>query len=245
MPSLAPPDPAGSNVAKIVAQLEAEIGASGDDVRRKAILRWEIARVHESRGKLGNAVRAHLDAFNQDPTFLAPLHALVRIMERIRSSKNLERLYREQARRMPDAPGRAAAMLDLAAYREDREKDAEKARERLADAFETDARVSALAVERVARRDGDDVRAMETLAIRADAVAHPVLRALLMAELAEARAGSGALDAAFLDLDRALTMAAARHRVLETMEKLARAHGRDGALARALEGQGELAAEAA
>ncbi|MEO0324251.1 MAG: hypothetical protein AAF447_14920, partial [Myxococcota bacterium] len=107
--ALTPEGAIESDAATAIAELEAELRASGDDPRRRAILQWEIARVHESEGKLGHAVRAHLAAFNLDPTYRAPLQALVRIMERIRSFKNLARLYREQAKRAENPAERAAA----------------------------------------------------------------------------------------------------------------------------------------
>ncbi|MEO0325169.1 MAG: hypothetical protein AAF447_19580, partial [Myxococcota bacterium] len=170
----------------------------------------------------------------------APLQALVRIMERIRSFKNLARLYREQAKRAENPAERAAALLDLSAHQEDREGDATAALETLREAFAVDPRTSALSLERHARRAGDDATAREALHVRADTTTHPVLRALVLGELAEARAAEGELDAAFLALDEALTTPAMRGHVLETMERLARRHGRPDALARALEGQAEL-----
>ena len=242
--ALAPEGTLAVDPATVIADLEAELQASGDDPRRRAILQWEIARVHENDGKLGNAVRAHLAAFNLDPTYRAPLQALVRIMERIRSFKNLARLYREQARRAENPADRAAALLDLAAHQEDRENDPASARDTLDEAYAADPRTSALALERVGRREGDAGKTLEALSTRAAFTAQPELRALLLIELAEARVAVGDIDEAFLALDEALTTSTSRRRVLETMERLARQHGRSDVLARALEDRAELALDA-
>ena len=73
--------------------LRAELEAATDRAH-KAAIQYEIGHITETElAQEAQAVREYLGAYNVDPTFHPPLIALVRIFERRRSFKNLQRLY--------------------------------------------------------------------------------------------------------------------------------------------------------
>src|SRR5688572_9544213 len=86
-------EPLDARVEALRAELEAESARP-----RQAILRYELAHALEQLGQEAVAVKEHLTAYNLDPTFRLPLFALLRIFERRRSIKNLDRLYDAELR---------------------------------------------------------------------------------------------------------------------------------------------------
>lgn len=222
------------------------------DPHRQAVLHWELGRLAERAGHAGAAVKAYLNAYNQAPGFRPPLFDLIRIFERRRSFKNLARLYDAEYRSGRTAHDRASALADLAALLEDRGSDPDKPVERLKEALSAEGgpaqATAGLFLERSARRRGDRDLTIQALEARVAAARDPAWRALLVCDLADARAESGEdedVRLALEELGRALEAGSARYRLLETMERIARRNDHPGALARALEELGDLAAAAA
>ncbi len=221
------------------------------DPQRQAVLQWELGRLAEEGGHAAAAVKAYLAAYNQAPGFRPPLFDLIRIFERRRSFKNLTRLYDAEYRSGRTEQDRASALADLAALLEDRGSDPDKPVERLEEALATEpspAQATAgLFLERSARRRGDRSLTIRALEARAAAAREPAWKALLVCDLAEARAETGGdedVRRALEELEGALEEGAARQRLLEAMERIGRRHDQPAALARALEGLGDLAGEA-
>ncbi|MEM9068545.1 MAG: hypothetical protein AAGE52_08570 [Myxococcota bacterium] len=222
------------------------------DKHRQAELRWELGRLAERAGDDAAAVKAYLGAYNQAPGFRPPLFDLIRIFERRRSFKNLARLYDAEYRSGRTDEDRASALADLAALLEDRGTDTEQPIERLNEALTTEPgpalATAALFLERSARRAGNRGQALHALEARVSSAKDLTWKALLTCDLAATRAESGAEEdvrLALAELTRALEWDVARYRLLETLERIARRHDHPGALARALEGLGDLAAAAA
>src|SRR5262245_250276 len=83
----------GPLASTLVRRLRAEAEAS-EEPSRKAVLLHEVGELEERvlKDELA-AAREYLAAFNFDGNFREPLEALVRILERRRSLKNLGRVF--------------------------------------------------------------------------------------------------------------------------------------------------------
>lgn len=224
--------------------LRAEMEASADR-GRQAILQYEIGHIHES--VLANepqAVREYLSAYNLDPQFRPPLFALLSIFERRRSTKNLARLYDAEARSATSPREAASALADRAVLMADQLGEPGEARQLLEAAFEqaAEAQDIALLLEHQLFVEGDRAAAMNVVAARAELVADPVLATLLRLEVARAKEDDGDVDGALSTLRSAVTTPAARWRVLEQLERVARRAGRHPERIVALEGRAKLAA---
>src|SRR6478752_4153078 len=95
--------------------LRAEIGATQDRPRLARLL-GEAGEIAERAGDEPTAARDYLAAFNADPTFREPLEALVRILSRRKSIKNLGKLLDALTRAAATPEERARAFWERAAY---------------------------------------------------------------------------------------------------------------------------------
>jgi tetratricopeptide (TPR) repeat protein len=95
-------------------ELRAELEAREDKLG-KAVISDSIGRLlMREPAQEGAAARELLAAFNHEPSFRPPLHALVDSFERKRSLKNLGRLYEAEHRSATDDGERVDALLDRA-----------------------------------------------------------------------------------------------------------------------------------
>lgn len=246
-----PPGPTDEGfVHDALAGLVARDGSKAE----QAFLHWRLGTLAERSGDPANAVKAWLSAYNLAPGFRAPLFDLIRVFERRRSFKNLQRLYEAELKSARTPSERASARVDLAGLFEDRQGRGEDALVELATALDDagdDVGARATVgwfLERAARRVAQPDLVRKAIRAQADAATDPVWKTLLLIDLAEERAADGndeaAADAIAL-LDEALTTGAARARVLSALERIARRHDDVDALVRALDGLAELAAQAA
>lgn len=239
----APLPPVASPEARIEA-LREELEASTDRARQ-AVIQYEIG--HLTERALGNetqAVREYLAAYNLDPSFRPPLIALVSIFERRRSFKNLARLYEAEERGATSPREAASALADRGLLSIDQLGEPTQGRQLLEAAFQQagEAGDIALLLEHQLLAEGELEAATEVIAQRADLVRDPVLATLLRLEVARAKEDAGDIDGALSVLRSAVTTPAARWRVLEQLERVARRAGRDPERIVALEGRAKLAA---
>lgn len=227
--------------------LRRELEASADR-GRQAVIQYEIGHLTE-RGldNEAQAVREYLGAYNLDPQFRPPLMALVSIFERRRSSKNLLRLYDAEARSATTPRQAASALADRAILMTDQLGEGDQATGLLKTAFSQAAEAGdiALLLEHELLGSGHTEEAMAIVEARADLVRDPVLSTLLRIELARYRETIGDIDGAVDALRIALGAPVVRWRVLNELERIARAADRPAELAAALEGQAKLAAATA
>lgn len=240
----APLPPVNASAEARIEALREELEA-GADRARQAVLQYEIG--HATEHALGNeaqAVREYLAAYNLDPTFRPPLIALVSIFERRRSFKNLLRLYEAEARGAATPREAASALADRAVLMADQLGEPGEARQLLESAFEQagEADDIALLLETQLLATGEREAALEVIAQRAELVRDPVLATLLRLEVARAKEDDGDIDGALSVLRNAVTTPAARWRVLEQLERVARRAGRQPERIVALEGRAKLAA---
>ena len=227
--------------------LRAELEATPDRARQ-CVIQYEIGHiVQHSLDDEAMAVREYLGAYNLDPQFRPPLIALVQVFERRRSSKNLLRLYDAEVRGATTPREAASALADRAVLMADQLNEPEEARKLLQTAFEQAAEAPdlALLLEHQLLADGDMSGALAIIDARSDLVQDPVLSTLLRLEVARAHEDAGDPDAALRVLRMAVTTPAARWRVLEQLERVARRAQRYPELILALEGRAKLAAAGA
>ncbi|MCZ7679169.1 MAG: hypothetical protein M5U28_10625 [Sandaracinaceae bacterium] len=122
--------------------------------------------------------------------------------------------------------------------------EAAEARTLLETAFQQAAEAEdvALLLEHQLCTEGDREAALALIAQRAELVRDPVLATLLRIEVARAKEDAGDADGALSVLRSAVTTPAARWRVLEQLERVARRAGRHPERIVALEGRAKLAA---
>ncbi|MEM7608857.1 MAG: hypothetical protein AAF411_26215, partial [Myxococcota bacterium] len=240
-----PPTPAAAKSEEPTRRdvIQAEVDGGVEDGKREALLRWALGLELEQERDLAAAVKSHLAAYNLNPEFRLPLRALVRIFTRRRSFKNLRRLLEASVQASSTVHERASAMLDLAHFLEHHADDTRAAREWVDKALEEDgaSRYGAFALERAARSDADGAALIRALELRVELAESPVLRGLLLHDLAWAREREGDIDGAMEDLESAAALPAVRWRSFAVLERIARRHERAAELARALEALGELA----
>src|SRR5262245_38881094 len=97
----------------LVARLKAELAAL-EDKSLQAILLHECGVLEETGGEEPLAARDYLAAFNADPQFREPLEALVRILTRRKSIKNLGKLLDALTRAASSPEERARAFWERA-----------------------------------------------------------------------------------------------------------------------------------
>ena len=241
----------------------AEIGATQDKARQARLL-GEAGDIAEREGDEPTAARDYLAAFNADPTFREPLEALVRLLERRRSLKNLGRVIDALVRAAQTPSEKARALAMRSAYEEDVQNDVELAKgtalEALAVARESEAEIVehatiALELELIAARLGDGALREEGLAERTKGAGDPTWKGLLLLDIGRMAAQRGEVERALAIFSeaRALGAGATFAAALEA-ERLAKsdpglagteeAKTRSDAYADALEAQAALVGEA-
>lgn len=254
-PSVAPPPPeviaASSNPpaagTDMIARLRREAEAS-EDPTRKAVLLHEAAELEErSAGDELGAAREYLAAFNLDSTFREPLEALVRILERRRSLKNLGRVLDSMSKAAETSEERARALRALASDAIDVKNDRDGARDYLEQAVDADASDQAawlmLEIDAALRKDGEARR--RALARRVELASDPKWAGLLRVDLAEEKAEGAEVDDALDVLVEVVTSQdEAAFRACEVTERLARKGERLDREGWALVQRGEILLEA-
>ncbi len=237
------PPAAGSDM---ITRLRAEAEACEDPVR-KAVLLHEAAELEErvAGDELG-AAREYLAAFNLDNGFREPLEALVRILERRRSLKNLARVLDSMSKSADTSEERARALRALAADAVDVKNDRDGAREFLEQAVDADASDQTawlmLEIDAGMRRDGDARR--RALARRVELTSDPKWAGLLRVDLADEKAEGGDVDDALDVLTEVISSQdAAAFRACEAAERLARKAERQDREAWALVQRGDIVLE--
>jgi tetratricopeptide (TPR) repeat protein len=189
-----------------VQRLRAEVAATEDRARQARLLN-EVGDMLERAGDEASAARDYLASFNADPMFREPLEALVRLMERRRSLKNLGRVIDALARASVSAEEKVRALTMRAAFLEDTGNDPDGAKEALREATSLEAsdedRMFAwLSLELLAAKTGDLDLRKSALAERARHGSDPTWQALLLIDLARMTAGDDVGEALSL-LDEA------------------------------------------
>ncbi len=243
--------------------LRAEIGAAQDKPRQARLL-GEAGEIAEREGDEPIAARDYLAAFNADPTFREPLEALVRLLERRRSLKNLGRVIDALVRAAQSPSEKARALVMRAAYAEDVQGDVEVAKgsalEALSASKESDTEIPehasvALTLELVAARLEDDALREEGLVERTKAAGDPTWKALLLMDIARMASKRGEIERALaiygearaLGSEATFAAALAAERLAKADPGLAgsdEANVRSDAYADALEVQAALVGEA-
>lgn len=241
-PASAPP-PSG---LAMIARLKAEAEAS-DDAGRKAVLLHEAAELEErTAGDELGAAREYLAAYNQDANFREPLEALLRILERRRSLKNLGRVL-ESLSKSADLPEeRARALRARAAHAVDLANDVTQARAFLEEAVEADPAdaTSWLFLELDAGARGDAEARKNALSRRVELATDPRWASLLRVDLSELRAADGDVDDALDVLTEVVSSPGEEAwRACELAERVARQADRGDREAWALSQRGEIVLE--
>jgi tetratricopeptide (TPR) repeat protein len=237
--------PPPSGVA-MIARLKAEADAA-EDAGRKAILLHEAAELEErSAGDELGAAREYLSAYNQDANFREPLEALLRILERRRSLKNLGRVLESLARSADLPEERARALRARASHAVDVGNDVTQARAFLEEAVEADASDATawLMLEMDAGARGDVEARKNALARRVELANDPRWASLLRVDLSELRAADGDADDA-LDVLMEVVSSPGEEafRACELAERIARQAERGDREAWALVQRGEIVLE--
>ena len=231
--------------AALIGKLQGEINATAEKPAQ-AVLLHELGVLHEARGEEPLAARDYLAAYNADADFREPLEALVRVLSRRRSFKNLAKLLDAMAKNAPTAEERARAMRDLAVVALEHDKNRDEARQRLEEAVaeNPDELGAWLELEMLAQESGDSAGVMRAIEARLPLVGDGTYKALLYIQLAELSAKIGQTQRAYEYLDAAAALEGrARFQTRVDLERVAQSAADLDALARALEGQAELVAE--
>ncbi len=242
--------------------LRAEITRAPDKARQARLL-GEAGEVAEREGDEPAAARDYLAAFNADPTFREPLEALVRLLERRRSLKNLGRVIDALDRAAVTPAEKARALVMRAAYLEDVQGDVDAAKGVVLEALRVgeqdpalpETATAALALELVAARLGDAALREEAMTERAKRTDSASWKALLLLDLGRMAAAAGEVDRALERFGDARALGSgATFAAAVAAERLARtepglpgtdeARTRATAYAEALEAQAALIAEA-
>lgn len=230
----------------MITRLRAEAAAC-DDPARKAVLLHEAGELEErvAGDELG-AAREFLAAYNLDASFREPLEALLRILERRRSLKNLGRVLDSLSKSAETSDERARALRALSADAADVRNDRDAARDFLEQAVDADATDQTawlmLEIDGALRKDGEARR--RALARRVELATDPKWAGLLRVDLAEEKAEGGEVDDALDVLVEVVTSQdEAAFRACEVAERLARKGERQDREAWALVQRGEIVLE--
>jgi hypothetical protein len=232
--------------SEIVARLRAELEGQQDKALA-AIVLHECGVIEETGGEEPLAARDYLAAFNADPQFREPLEALVRILTRRKSIKNLGKLLDALTRAAANPDERARAFWERSAYLVDYEKNLAAAKESLEEAVAANPEDPTpwLEIEILAAKDGDVAGRMRAIEARAELAQDPTWKQLLLIDLADLAARAGETARAYDLLDSAAALEGkARFRTRVALASVAQKNEDAEVLGRALEGQAELIAEA-
>ncbi|WP_441288971.1 hypothetical protein ACSRUE_45215 [Sorangium sp. KYC3313] len=234
------------SMTALIARLRAEQGEQPER-QLQALLLHELGALEEALGEEPTAARDYLAAFNADPQFREPLEALVRILTRRKSIKNLGKLLDALTRAAATPEERARSFWERAAYLQDHEQNLAAAKEALEEAALSNPEDATpwLELELIAAKEGDLAGRMRALEARAELATDATWKGLLFIELADLAAATENVERAYELLDAAAALEGrARFRSQLALEVIARREEDLGALARALEGQAELIADA-
>ncbi len=231
---------------KVVAQtrikaLEADLAAEQRPLQRAA-LSYEIAALSELRLEDAQAATQRYEAAHaQAPAFRPALFALARRLRQQQDHAGVARVLRALVTASPAGRQRAAALVELACLQLDHLADPASGRSLLHEACAQDpeGQTALLLLEAELRAAVDPSAVAAIVARRADAVADPRLRALLLCESARAHEAAGNVDAAVQQLLRADALPSRRASSLLQLWELARKHDAPLVCANAA---GELAA---
>ncbi|MEJ7727760.1 MAG: hypothetical protein WKG00_00935, partial [Polyangiaceae bacterium] len=229
-----------------VARLRAELEAQHDKSLAALVLH-ECGVLEETSGEEPVAARDFLAAFNADPQFREPLEALVRILTRRKSIKNLGKLLDALTRAAGSPEERTRALWERAAYLADYEKNAAAAKESLEEAVAANPEdpTAWLEIELIAARETDLAGRMRAIEARAELTQDATWKQLLLIDLAHLAATAGEPARAYSLLDTAAALEGkARFRTRTALAQVAQIDDNTDALCRGLEGQAELIAEA-
>ena len=240
-----PPKAAVEALTASAARLQLEHEAARDDASR-AVLLHEVAALLERAGDDPGAARDYLAAFNADSEFREPLEALVALLHRRRSVKNLGKLLDALVRAAASPEETSRALVERASFLIEQQGDTAAARDALREATGENADDVAawLELEILAGKESDAQSRRAALHERAARAAPPTWRALLLLDEAELEAQAGDEAAATTCRAAAALEGAARFRAYVMLGDLARREKNDAQLAEALEGQAALAIEA-
>jgi predicted Zn-dependent protease len=158
------------------------------------------AALAERTGDEPAAARDYLAAFNADPAFREPLEALVRLLEKRRSVKNLGKLIDAMVRAATAPEEKVRALLMRAAYQADAADDLVEAKRSALEAAAVEGASAQelssawLVAEVIAARAGDPEAREAALSERSKHAAQPEWRALLLLDRARAAAAAGRVD---------------------------------------------------
>jgi hypothetical protein len=221
--------------------------AAQQDRSLQAILLHECGVLAESLSEEPAAARDYLAAFNADPQFREPLEALVRILTRRKSLKNLGKLLEALTRAASTPVERSRAFCERAAFLQDYEQNPAGAKEALEEAVGCDPEDPApwAELELLAAKEGDVAGRMRAIEARAELASDPTWKALLFIDLAGLAAQANEFPRAYDLLDTAAALEG-RARFRTQLALLAAAVKEDNldVQARALEGQASLIEEA-
>jgi predicted TPR repeat methyltransferase len=236
----------GGQAEGFVARLRAEYAAQ-QDKSLQALLLHECGVIEETSGEEPVAARDYLAAFNADPQFREPLEALVRILSRRKSVKNLGKLLDALCRAAATPEERSRALWERAAYLQAHEQNVAGAKELLLEAIADSPEDPTLwlEIELAAAKEGDAGGRLKALDARAQLAGDPTWKALLFIDLAELAASTGDTARAYDALASASALEGrAQFRTQVVLEQVAAREDNLGELARALEGQAYLIEEA-
>jgi len=243
-PSSVSPNPSVDPTG-VVPRLREEIAATPDKATQ-SMLQFEVGSLEEGRGDEPAAARDYLAAFNADPQFREPLEALVRILGRRRSVKNLGKLLDALARAADSPEERSRALWEQAIHLIDHEQNPAEGRARLEDAVAENPEDPTpwLELELLCASSNDVEGMTRAIEARSELTSDPTWKGLLGVQLAELAAKSGNVTRAYELLDAAAALdGRARFLTRLAMEKIAAAENDLDVLARALEGQAEMILE--
>ena len=246
-----PSSPDHEALTAAAARLQGELeGVENGDLR--AMYLHELGLLLERLKDAPSAARCFKESYNSAPGFREPLEALIAVLRRHGTYKNLGRLLEAltrvggeddspEARALADQE-RARARVELAAFQLDHLGDAGAARATLLEAtgdFPEDL-AAWLELELLAAKEADGPLRRDALRERAVRADSPLWRALLLLDLAELTAAEDAEGAAALCREAAALEGAGRFRAQLVLARLARQTQDHLMLAEALEAQAEM-----
>lgn len=235
--------PPGKPRAAFIEKLREEIAAT-EDKSTQSLLLHEAGVAHEAASEEPVAARDFLAAFNGDASFREPLEALIRILTRRRSFKNLGKLLEALVKASETGEDRARALWEHAVVALEFDKNKADAKAKLEEAVvdNPDDATSWLELEMIAAQEQDVAAVMRAIEARVGIVSDSTYKALLYIQLAELSAKCDQQARAYEFLDAAAALEGrARFQTRLVLERVA--EGDFEQLSRALEGQAELIAE--
>lgn len=232
--------------SEVIARLRAELDAAESDEIRGLLL-YELGVLEERVGNETQAARDLLGSVNVIADFVEPLECLIVLIDRRKSYKNLGKLLDRLCKIVEQPEERSRALVAHAAFLDDHQLDSDGAIEALKEACQVrpDDAVPWLALELLAAKRGDTAIRQKALRSRAELAQNPQWKALLWVDLARLLAADD-FGVASQACETAIQVGGpATFGAWLSLERMARDHGRDDVVARALEAQADLAFRAA